>query len=158
MIPIFILSGLIFHGEDERAYQPRETKRILSPWLTPTINTGDPSRTLSFSALIFICRHRASISRLYDAHDDPSGSPLNGINTLKQKWVPRSFESTYPPTPGVDPSYPRTSFPSGFQIELNLWSSWFTREWVLIVNTEPKLVDDFILLRLYPIPSIKFQV
>ena len=117
---------MIFYGEEERAYQPRETKRILSPWLTPTINTGDPSRTLSFSALIFICRHRASISRLYDAHDDPSGSPLNGINTLKQKWVPRSFESTYPPTPGVDPSYPRTSFPSGFPIGLNLWSLWIT--------------------------------
>ena len=48
-------------------------------------------------------------------------------------------------------------FPSGFQIVLNLWSLWFTREWVHIINTEPKLVDDFILLRLYPIPSIRFK-
>ena len=40
---------------------------------------------------------------------DPSGSPLNGINTLKQEWVPRPFESVYPP-PGIDPSYPQTPF------------------------------------------------
>jgi hypothetical protein len=53
MIPIVIfqISDAIFHGEDERAYQPWETKRILSPSLTPTINTGDTPRTLSFFCL-----------------------------------------------------------------------------------------------------------
>jgi hypothetical protein len=138
--------------EDERSYQPRETKRNLSPSLT-----SDNIYRWPLPDAILFCLYLhlptpsiARYFRLYGAHDDPSGSPLNGINTLKQKWVPRPFKSLYPPTPGVEMSYPRTLFPNGFPIEPNIWSLWFTLEWEQhIINTEPKFVDDFILLRLY---------